>query len=252
MREVKKKESIFAKKGFFITLAGLVAAAVIALVMNLILPEEQKNELDQGAWEDALRQSVAEADVTYQEDAQAVNAAALPENAQESTEAETETTAATENPPEQTPATEIQPKAVLLEKPVPGSMTKDYSPEELVYSDTMQDWRVHEGVDFAAEEKTEVKAAADGTVESVSQDGLFGACMVISHPDGVKTFYGNLEEDSMPAVGTQVKTGQVIGKIGKTATVEINDKPHLHFEVRKDGKCVNPHDFLGDTVVDDE
>ena len=251
MRETKKKESLFAKKGFFITLVGVVAAIVIALVMNLILPEETKNEFDEGAWEDALRQSVAEADVTYQEEAQAVNAQALPEETGqdvEDSDAE-ETMGAVQ---EQEPVPESVSKAVLMEKPVSGGITKDFSPEDLVYSDTMQDWRVHEGVDLAAEEKSQVKAAADGTVESVSQDGLFGACLVISHPDGIQTFYANLEEDSMPAVGTQVKAGQVIGKIGKTATVEINDKPHLHFEVRKDGKCVNPHDFLGDTVTDDE
>ena len=251
MRETKKKENIFAKKGFFITLVGLVAVTVIALVMNMILPEEKQNKLDEGAWEDALRQSVAEADTTYQENAVAVNGPALPQDAgQEVEDSDAEETIG--NVQEQSTPPQSSSKSLLMEKPVPGSITKDFSPEDLIYSDTMQDWRVHEGVDFAAEEKSEVKAVADGTVESVSQDGLFGACLIISHPDEVKTFYANLEEDSMPTVGTQVKTGQVIGRVGKTATVEINDTPHLHFEVRKDGKPVNPHDFLGDSVTDDE
>ncbi len=246
MRETKKKESILKKKGIFITLTGLISVAVIALVMNLILVKEEQNQsFDEEAWEEALRTS-AETEL-YQEEAQEVSGTILPEIPAEETISEAVETAV--EPPE--PSVE-EPKAILMEKPVPGGITKDYSPEELVYSDTMQDWRVHEGIDFAAEEKASVAAVADGTVEKVIQDGLFGACLVISHPDGIQTFYGNLEEDSMPAVGTQVKTGQTIGKVGKTATVEINDTPHLHFEVRKDGKPVNPHEFLGDTVTDDE
>ncbi len=252
MKETKKKESVFARKSVFITLVGLVAMVVIALTMNLAVQKDAERNMDEDAWEDVLGQSVASReDEFYEEEAEMVHATVLPEDEEGSLETpEGEAVAETAVEPQE--STDPTPKAVLMEKPVSGGITKDYSSEELVYSDTMEDWRVHEGIDFGAEEKTEVKAVADGTIETVSQDGLFGACLVISHPDGIQTFYGNLEEDSMPAVGTQVKTGQTIGRVGKTATVEINDTPHLHFEVRKDGKTVNPHDFLGDTVTDDE
>ncbi len=251
MKETKKKGSVFAKKSVFVTLVGLVAIVVISLTMNLAVQKEKANAFDESAWEEALKQSVTETETIYQEEAQTVTAPVQPEVVEEQTEEETpekttETVAETPEP------VKTESQVILLEKPVQGGITKDYSAEELIYSDTMQDWRVHEGIDFGAEEKTEVKAVADGTVEEVSQDGLFGACLILSHPDGIQTFYGNLEEDSMPAVGTQVKTGETIGKVGKTATVEINDKPHLHFEVRKDGKSVNPHDFMGDTVTEEE
>ncbi len=258
MRENKKKESLFAKRGFFITLVVIVAAMVITLVMNLILPEDNGDTFDDGAWEEAVRQSMSQADISYQEEAAAVNAPAVPETATPSPtashpsalEEQAESTVANsaQNPPE----SPSQDGEMKMESPVPGAISKDFSADELVYSDTMQDWRVHEGIDFSAEEGTDVKAAADGTVESVNQDGMLGACIVIVHNDTTKTFYGNLQEDSMPPIGTAVKAGQVIGKVGRTAALEINDTPHLHFEVIENNKSINPHPFLKDTVTDDE
>ena len=299
MRENKKKENIFAKRGFFITLVVITAVMVIAVVMNLVLPdEEEKDTFDSDAWQSAVQQSAKNREEstgnTYQEEAQAVNAAAVPATekpaAQTGQPAQTEkakTTAAgeskeipkgTSDPAAQTWGQEreegkasekpsaspapagtaaedgnaAQTGVMRMENPVPGAIAKDFASDELVYSETMQDWRVHEGIDFAADENTEVKAAADGTVESVSEDGMLGACVIIGHSGGVKTFYGNLQEGSAPPVGTQVKTGEVVGKVGKTAALEIMDPPHLHFEVIYQEKSVNPHTYLKDTVTDDE
>ncbi len=247
MKEAKKKESIFAKKSVFIILAGLVAIGIISITMTLAIRKDTEQQLEREVWEETVNQPT-NADVFDDQISQAVNGTAHSEET--SPEPPPANTSETTEPSPDITTTEN--KTALMEKPVPGGITKDYSGNELVYSDTMQDWRVHEGIDFAAEEKTQVKAVADGTVEAVLQDGLFGACITISHPDGIQTFYGNLAEGSMPEVGTQVKTGQVIGRIGKTATVEINDKSHLHFEVRKNGTPINPHEHMADTVTDDE
>lgn len=241
MKEVKKKESIFAKKSVFVVVAGLVAIGIISITMTLAIRKDTAQQLEQEIWEETRNQPVI-ADVSEIQPSRPVTGS---DHVQEPPpETTPESTSPTTEPSE--PITP-EPANVLMEKPVAGDISKDYSGNELVYFETMQDWRVHEGIDFAAEEKTQVKAVADGTVESVQQDGLFGACITISHPDGIQTFYGNLAEGSMPEVGTQVKTGQVIGRVGKTATVEINDKPHLHFEVRKNGVPVNPHEHMADT-----
>lgn len=299
MRENKKKENIFAKRGFFITLVVITAVMVIAVVMNMVLPdEEEKDTFDSDAWQSAVQQSAKNREEstgnTYQEEAKAVNATAVPATekpaAQAGQPAQTEkakTTAAGESKeipkgtndpaaaqtwgkekeegkasekPSSSPAPTstaagsdaAQTGVMRMESPVPGAIAKDFASDELVYSETMQDWRVHEGIDFAADENAEVKAAADGTVESVSEDGMLGACVIIGHSGGVKTFYGNLQEGSAPPVGTQVKTGDVIGKVGKTAALEIMDPSHLHFEVIYQEKSVNPHTYLKDTVTDDE
>lgn len=247
MKETKKKESFFAKKSVFITLAGLVAIGIISITMTLAIRKDTQQQLEREVWEETINQPAS----TEAFDDQLAQAVTGPVHQEESApEAPPETTST--EPEQSANSATPETKMALMEKPVPGGITKDYSGDQLVYSDTMQDWRVHEGIDFAAEEKDQVKAVADGTVESVLQDGLFGACITISHPDGIQTFYGNLAEGSMPEVGTQVKTGQVIGRIGKTATVEINDKSHLHFEVRKNGKPINPHQHMADTVTDDE
>lgn len=230
----KKKESIFARKGFFITLVVIVAAMIITLVMNLIMPEEEKApSFDNEAWETALKQ--AKENQAYEDDAEPVNAETVPQTEEEMVETAAEPEQKTED---------VQDMGMKIEKPVQGEIVREYSPDELVYYETMQDWRVHEGIDFRADDGTEVRAAADGTVEAVSADGMMGASIVIAHDGGVKTFYGNLQEEGMPAVGTFVKTGDVIGKAGQTAALEINDGPHIHFEVIENEKRVNPHGYL--------
>ncbi len=258
MRENKKKENFFTKRGFFIVIVIAVSLMVIALVMNLVNSGERSDRFDDEAWESAVRQSAEKSQDVYREKAQTVNSTATPatakpglapmisedtskkENQIEDAAAEPAVTAA----PQTGSASSNQGISLILEKPVAGEIAKDFSADELVYFETMQDWRVHEGIDFAVDENTEVKAAADGTVEAVNADGMLGASVIIGHTGGIKTLYANLTEDSAPPVGTAVKAGDVIGKVGKTAALEINDSPHLHFEVIENEKSVNPHNFF--------
>lgn len=264
MRENKKKESIFAKRGFFITLVVITSVMVIAVVMNMVLPEEPEREtFDSEAWQSAVQQSAQKQADGETEAAKAVSASAIPirEKTREEPERVETAAAVSENREKAKPEQETKPEpestpaetgVKRLEKPVSGGILKDYSGDELVYSETMDDWRVHEGIDFSAEENADVRAAADGTVESVSEDGMLGACMVLGHDGGLKTFYGNLQEGSAVPVGTSVKAGEVIAKVGKTAALEIVEPAHLHFEVINREKSVNPHDYLKESVEKEE
>lgn len=238
----KKKESIFAKRGFFIALVVITSLLIITVVMNLVMSEEEsKTKLEQDVWEQAVKQSAKKYDdgltSVYTEQAQAVNSNTLP--------AETA-------PPEEAAPTETATNKLSFLNPVAGSIAKDFSGEDLQYSETMEDWRVHEGIDFVAEEGTNVVAASDGTVESTTDDGMMGASLTLLHNDGTRTFYGNLQEGSTTPSGTQVKAGEVIGKVGRTAALEIIEPAHLHFEVIVNNERKNPHDYLSDTVSDDE
>ncbi len=248
MKQNKKSESIFQKRSFFIGMVVVVAAMIIVLAMNLIMPEENRDTFDETAWKDALRQSALQ----EEEAAQPVNASAVPEPAESQPPQVAEDEATTETTGNGNISDTISMGNMIMEKPVSGNVTKDFSADELVYSDTMQDWRVHEGIDFAAEENEEVKAAADGKIEKVMKDGMLGAYVTISHVGGLKTVYANLQEDSLPPVGSPIKTGEVIGRVGRTAALEINDSPHLHFAVLENDTPINPHLFLQDTVTDDE
>lgn len=128
--------------------------------------------------------------------------------------------------------------------PVSGSVTFDYSAEKLVYSKTLDEWRVHEGVDIAAEKGAAVKAAADGVVSEIKHDPGYGIIVVIEHKNGLKTVYANLATDDVVSPNQKISKGDVIGTIGTTAAFEASEPSHLHFEVLKDNENVNPSSYI--------
>ncbi len=132
----------------------------------------------------------------------------------------------------------------LIVPPLVGDAVAAFSMEELQYSETMGDWRTHDGVDLAAEAGTPVCAASAGTVTDVRDDDLMGATVVISHDGGYDTIYSNLQSVPAVAVGESVTAGQIIGSVGHTALSELRLPPHLHFGVTKDGEFIDPAEFL--------
>jgi murein DD-endopeptidase MepM/ murein hydrolase activator NlpD len=110
-----------------------------------------------------------------------------------------------------------------------------------VYSPTLNEYRSdHMGADISAQAGEEVKAAMDGKIEKIYDDGKLGRCVVIDHGSNIKTVYGNLNESVSVSEGQVVTKGAVIGKVGATAKFEIDDPSHLHFEIWQDGKSIDP------------
>ena len=128
--------------------------------------------------------------------------------------------------------------------PVVGEVEVGYFKDELIYNKTMADWRTHPGVDIAANIGQQVKAVADGTVESVLSDDLYGTTVVIDHGDGLKSMYANLASEPTVSEGDHVAMGAVIGSVGDTALAETNEVQHLHFEMTKDGINTDPAEYL--------
>ncbi|MCW0481204.1 M23 family metallopeptidase [Gaoshiqia sediminis] len=97
--------------------------------------------------------------------------------------------------------------------------------------------RFHYGMDFTAPIGTEIYATGDGIVKDVqtSRTG-YGRWVVIDHGFGYETLYGHMNEFNVK-VGQAVKRGSVIGYVGNAGT---SSGPHLHYEVHKNGKAVNP------------
>jgi murein DD-endopeptidase MepM/ murein hydrolase activator NlpD len=124
--------------------------------------------------------------------------------------------------------------------PVSGSVTTAYSGDTPIYDKTMNDWRLHKGVDLAAAEGTAVKACASGTVSDVKVDDMLGQMVIIDHGSGIKSIYANLTSQVTVKKGQQVEVGDTIGSIGETAQAEIAVTPHLHFEITKNGTEVDP------------
>lgn len=139
---------------------------------------------------------------------------------------------------------EIPVETFALIYPVDGEIGMSYSPEELIYSKTLKEWTVHNGIDILAQRGTPVVASENGKVESITETTDKGIEIVISHDNDYKTIYANLSSKDMVKVGDVVQKGQVISGIGNTSSFEYYEPEHLHFEIVKNGKKINPLDVL--------
>jgi murein DD-endopeptidase MepM/ murein hydrolase activator NlpD len=137
-----------------------------------------------------------------------------------------------------------EPKMETMVVPVFGTAYTEFSEDALIYSKTLDQWSTHEGIDIKAEEGSPVRAAMDGVVENLTNDPQLGLTIVINHGSKVYTKYSNLSTLDLVTIGQNIKKGDVISGVGKTALYEIADDPHLHFEVIKEGKNIDPKKYL--------
>ena len=135
-------------------------------------------------------------------------------------------------------------KELSFERPVEGDITREFAKENLIYSETLQEWVTHSGIDIKANKTTVVKAAEDGIIKSIKNDPRFGLTVVIEHSNGFQTVYSNLLTAEFVVEGENVSKGQTIATVGNTAVFEIVDEPHLHFEILKDSVQVDPSIYL--------
>jgi len=99
--------------------------------------------------------------------------------------------------------------------------------------------RLHTGIDIGAADGASVVAADDGTVTYASVMGGYGNCVMIDHGNGYTTLYAHLS-NYIVYEGQTVSRGSTIGYVGSTG---VSTGPHLHYEVRENGNCINPMDF---------
>lgn len=210
-----KSRSFFGGRGFYIALVLCLAAIGVAgyfvLVQQARVAEEGKNQ-----------------PVVRQEPVENIQQAQTPQ-------------------PEPEPVQEtLEPEELLPQvcSPLDGTTVTVFSMTELMYDETMADWRTHDGVDIKADEGDAVKTAAAGRVKEVRYDDLMGVTVVIAHADGYETQYSSLQQEPPVEQGKTVKAGDIIGKVGSTAAAEGDVGPHLHFSVSKDGKVVNPLEYV--------
>ena len=133
---------------------------------------------------------------------------------------------------------------LATQAPVKGEVLSGYAMEVLSYNQTTRDWRVHNGVDFAATAGTAVTAAADGEVYTVYEDDQMGMTVVIRHEGGYTTRYSSLGADVSVSAGQSVTMGQAIGVVGTSALMENAVGDHVHFTVTKNDELMDPMEFL--------
>ncbi len=127
--------------------------------------------------------------------------------------------------------------------PGSGAVTSGFSGDELVFCATMGDWRIHNGIDISGSAGDQVLACADGIVEDFAADMLYGNTAVIRHADDSVIYYSGLSDTQMVSAGLHVKAGDVIGYIGEVPC-ELEDGPHIHLTMVKDGKFIDPAPLL--------
>lgn len=128
--------------------------------------------------------------------------------------------------------------------PVEGEIIREYAKDKLVYSNTLGEWITHLGIDIKANKTTVVKSSTDGTIKSIKNDPRYGLTVVIEHNNGFSTVYSNLLTAEFVKEGEKVTSGQTIGTVGNTASFEILDEAHLHFEILKDNEQIDPGMYL--------
>lgn len=119
-------------------------------------------------------------------------------------------------------------------KPISGTITSRFGANESIRDHT------HKGMDIAAPNGTPIKAAADGTITYSGWMNGYGNLIIISHGNGVQTYYGHCSKLYL-SEGKKVKAGDVIAAVGSTGNSTGN---HLHFEIRKNGSQINPQRYL--------
>ena len=161
----------------------------------------------------------------------------------------------TENTPTVTPddteSTLVEDKLPSFILPVSGSVYKEHDPTLQVFSNTMNDYRVHLGVDIATNEAAPVYAAADGKISKIWEDTLMGYCMAIKHSGNCYTIYKNLSKTLPDGIseGTSVRSGQLIASVGESAMIEVADEPHLHFEMTVADLSVDPLEYFDENAL---
>ncbi|RAK58200.1 M23 family peptidase [Phenylobacterium deserti] len=145
--------------------------------------------------------------------------------------------------PAQAPAQPAAPAALIaFSDPLPGyEVGSPFGLRQLPWEEA---GRLHAGVDIQAPAGEPIRAAADGVVTRIGQEGGYGRFVEITHAEGLTTLYGHMGA-FLPDLktGDAVKAGQPVGKIGSTGT---STGAHLHFEVRdRKDRPLNPELFLG-------
>lgn len=145
----------------------------------------------------------------------------------------------TTNPVDNTPIEFAAPVAA-------GTIASDYAMDSFVFSETLNQWQAHSGIDFVTDGQADVMACGDGKVVEVITDNILdGNTVVIDHGNDLKSYYKSLASDVTVKAGDVVKKGQVIGKTSTSGYSEFKTGDHVHFEITLKGEYVDPNGYFG-------
>lgn len=234
-------KSFFKEKGLYLFCLALVFAATAAGILALRSVVNNMSELTQ------LRKDALQEDSTWTQPDTTVNnpasdvpkpttaPSAVPSASPSLSGAQSESAAASAGPAA-TAAPSAQPaasSAFWQAEPI-----VEFSGEELVYSETLRDWRTHNGADYAAKAGEKVSPVCGGTVTAVTEDGLWGTVVEITDQNEVLWRYCGLTEAAV-SPGEGVTTATTLGKVG-SIPAESKTASHIHLECLKEDAYQDP------------
>lgn len=210
----------------------------LSKVEDFVIVDEEKEEpsLEIARMEEEL--------IVEEEETEEIEEVELEEAEEAELNEEVEEEVTVEPVPEEIETTANSNNVETMIAPVDGKVGGKFTTDNLVYSSTLDEWTSHKGIDIFAKEGTEVKAALSGKITEVYEDDLWGIVILIDHGEGLMTKYANLSTSEMIEEGVRVNKGDVISKVGKSAPIEMMMESHIHFEVIKDGICVDPKNYI--------
>ncbi|MDL2215517.1 M23 family metallopeptidase [Ruminococcaceae bacterium OttesenSCG-928-N02] len=236
-KNTSRTAAFFKSKGLYLVLAGCVLAAGLAswnAINNMRGSlENQQQSISgggQGEWDVPVVQDQSGEKIT--------EGSSAPPNGDASSSPSGEPVAELN---EQDEMADLQGPYFIL--PLAGEVVTQFSGNELVYHETLADWRTHNGTDIGAAADAAVTAAAAGTITKVYNDVLWGT--VIEQTSGGLTLrYAGLHKDVVVKAGDEVTLGQTLGRVGELPA-EAAQGPHIHFEVIDTNGYKNPLSLVG-------
>lgn len=241
----------------FTSAALCIAAVAIALCAAVVRMRKDNKSLTDTASSDTVSSNA----VSSQTESQTSSDSAKPTNTSSAPSVNSQTEKPAANPANTTPdiptdeyeffedseqtlaiQTATTPDSYV--RAVGGAITKDFNMTGLVYSRTMGDWRVHSGVDISANKGEIVKSVAEGKVTGISNDPMYGTTVTVNQNDGLMVYYCGLSSDTAVSVGDNISAGTTIGTVGEIPC-ESGDGTHLHLEIKRDNKFLNPAETFG-------
>ncbi len=245
---MSKKKSIIEKiasgKGFYITaaLSFVMIVAAIAFVYNSSMNMLRDLDIPTTLEQVEKNQTNVSDPRKYNEDEELTEDYEYP--AEENTTEEVtrqSTTQATQKVTEATTQEVTETLEVFSNDsyvyPLTGDIDRAFSMSP-VYDETMEDWRIHKGTDFACEPGAEVASIGNGKVVKVISDPSWGYCIEVDYGNFVARYCG-MEQGTTVIIHDTVSKGDIIGKVG-SIPCESKQESHLHFEIVRSGAWEDP------------
>lgn len=127
-----------------------------------------------------------------------------------------------------------------MEWPVSGQIVMDYSDDTAIFDRTLEQYRTNDSICISADVGTEVFAAADGIITTITNDKISGITVNVDHGNGWTSTYSQLDENLAVSEGESVHKGDKIGIVANPTNYSVALGPHLEFSVFNDENPTDP------------